>query len=48
MTVHEEVVDLVDGVLLLEHDEVLLAAARSFHLISVYFLGHNQPGIRAL
>ena len=34
--VHEEVVDLVDGVLLLEHDEVLLAATRSFHLIFVY------------
>ena len=42
---HEEVVDLVDGVFLLEHDEVL-AATRSFHLIFVYFFGHNQLGIR--
>ena len=47
MTVHEEVDDLVDRVLLLEHDEVLLAATRSFHLIFVFFFGHNQPGIRA-
>ena len=41
-----KVVDLVDGVLQLERDEVLLAATRSLHLISVYFFGHNQPGIR--
>ena len=40
-------VDLVDVVLLLEHDEVLLAATRSFHSIFVYFFCHNQPGIRA-
>ena len=40
-------VDLVDVVLLLEHDEVLLAATRSFHSIFVYFFDHNQPGIRA-
>ena len=45
-TVHEEVVDLVDEILLHEHDEVLLAAARSFHSIFVYFFGHNEPGIR--
>ena len=45
-TVHEEVDDLVD-VLLLEHDEVLLAATRSFHSFFVYFFCHNQPGIRA-
>ena len=43
---HEEVVDLVDEVLLLERDEVLLAATRSFHLIFVYFFGRNQPGTR--
>ena len=46
-TVHEEVDDLVEGVLLLEHDEVLLAATRSFHLKFVYFFGHTQTGIRA-
>ena len=46
-TVHEEIDDLVDVVRLLEHDEVLLAATRSFHSIFVYFFGHNQPGIRA-
>ena len=45
MTVHEEVDDLVDVVLLLEHDEVLLAATRSFHSIFVYFFDHNQHGI---
>ena len=45
MTVHEEVVDLVDEVLLLERDEVLLAATRSFHFIFENFFGHNQPGI---
>ena len=45
---HEEVVDLVDEVLLLERDEVLLAATRWFHLIFVYFFGHNQPGICVL
>ena len=40
ITVHEEVVDLVDEVLLLERDEVL-AAIRSFPLIFVHFFGHN-------
>ena len=44
---HEEVDDLVDVVRLLEHDEVLLSATRSFHSIFEYFFGHNQPGIRA-
>ena len=33
-------------VLLLERDEVLLAATRSFHLIFEYLIGHNHPGIR--
>ena len=47
LTVHEEVDNLVDDVLLLEHDEVLFAATRSFHFIFVNFFGHNQPGIRA-
>ena len=46
ITVHEEVVELVNGVLLLEHDEVLLAATRSFHLIFEYFFCRNRPGIR--
>ena len=46
ITVHEEVVGLVDEFLLLERDEVLLAAIRSFHFICVYFFGRNQPGIR--
>ena len=41
ITVHEEDDDLVDEVLLLERDEVLLAAIRSFHLLFVYFFGHN-------
>ena len=31
---------------MLEHDEILLAATRSFHTIFVYFFGHNEPGIR--
>ena len=39
ITVHEEVVDLVDEVLLLEPDEVLLVATRSFHSIFVYHRG---------
>ena len=46
ITVHEEVVGLVDEFLLLERDEVLLAATRSFDLIFVYFSNRNQPGIR--
>ena len=46
ITVHEEVDDLEDVILLLEHDEVLLTATRSFHSIFVYSFGHNQPGIR--
>ena len=46
MTVHEEVDDLVDVVRPLEHDEVLLAAIRSFHSIFEDFFGQNQPGIR--
>ena len=46
ITVHEKVDDLVDGVLLLEHDEVLPASTRSFQSIFVYFFGHNLPGIR--
>ena len=37
---HEEVVDLVEVVRLLdEHDEVLFFATQSFHLIFVYFFG---------
>ena len=47
MTVHEEVDDLVGVVRMLEHDEFLLSATRSFHSIFVYFFGHNRPGIRA-
>ena len=43
---NEEVDDLVVEVLLLERDEVLLAAIRSFHLIFVYFFGRNWPGVR--
>ena len=45
ITVHAEVDELVDGVLLLEHDEILLAATRSFPLIFVFSFGHNQPGV---
>ena len=41
LTVHQEVVDFVDKILLLERDEVLLAAIRSFHSICVYFFGHK-------
>ena len=40
-TVHQEVDDLVDVVLLLEHDEVLLAATRSVHSMFVYFLVYS-------
>ena len=46
ITVHEEVDDLVDVVLLLEHDEVLLLASQSFHSMFVYFFCRNRPGIR--
>ena len=48
VTVHEEVVDLVEVVRLLdEHDKFLLSATRSFQTICVYFCGDNRPGIRA-
>ena len=43
---HEEVVDLVVEVLLLERDEVLPAEIQWFHLIFENFFGRNQPGIR--
>ena len=47
ITVHEEVVDLVGGVLLLhEHDKVLLFETRSFHSTFEFFSCHNRPGIR--
>ena len=46
--IHEEVDDLVDGVLLLEHDEVLLASTRSFHSVFLYFFGRSQPAVRVL
>ena len=39
--VHEKVDDLVDVVRLLEHDEVLLAATRSYHSFLVYFFGYS-------
>ena len=45
--VHEDVVDLVEVVRLLERDEFLLSATRSFQSIFENFFGHNQPGIRA-
>ena len=45
ITVHEELVDLVDVVRLLERDEIQLAATRSFPSIFVYFFGHDRPGI---
>ena len=41
MAAHEEIDDLVDVVLQLEHNDVLLAATRSFHSIFAYFFGHN-------
>ena len=43
--VHTEIVNLVVEVFLLERNEILLAANRSFHSIMVYFF-FNQPGIR--
>ena len=47
IAVHEEVVHLVDGVLLLdEHDKFLLFLTRSFHSIFEYFFCRNRPGIR--
>ena len=48
ITVHEEVVDLVEVVHLHgEHDEVLFFfATRSFHSAFEHFFGHNRPGIR--
>ena len=48
ITVHEEVVDLVGVVRLLdEHDKVLLSVTRSFHSTFEYFFCRNRPGIRA-
>ena len=45
--VHEEVVDLVEVVRLLdEHDKVLLFETRSFHSTFEYFFCHNRPGTR--
>ena len=45
--VHEEVVDLVDVVRLLdEHDKFLLFVTRSFHSTFEYFFCRNRPGIR--
>ena len=47
ITVHEEVVDLVDVVRLLdEHDKFLLFVTRSFHSTFEYFFCRNLPGIR--
>ena len=46
-TVHEEVVDLVGVVHLLdEHDKFLLVATRSFHSTVEYFFCRNRPGTR--
>ena len=48
ITVHEEVVDLVGVVRLLdEHDKVLLSVTWSFHSTFQYFFCRNRPGIRA-
>ena len=45
--VHEEVVDLVEVVRLLdEHDRVLLFETRSLHSTFEYFFCHNRPGTR--
>ena len=45
--VHEEVVDLVEVVSLLdEHDKFLLFETRSFHSTFEFFFCHNQPGTR--
>ena len=47
ITVHEEVVDLVEVVRLLdEHDKFLLFETRSFHSTCEFFC-HNRPGVRA-
>ena len=47
ITVHEEVVDPVDVVRLLdEHDKFLLLVTRSFHATFEYFFCRNRPGIR--
>ena len=44
---HEEVVDLVEVVRLLdEHDKFLLFETRTFHSTFEYFLCHYRPGIR--
>ena len=43
---HEEVVDLVVEVILLERDEVLPVEIQQFHLIFVYFFGHKRLEIR--
>ena len=46
-TVHEDVVDLVGVVLLLdEHDKVLLFVTRSFRSTFEYYFCRNRPGIR--
>ena len=47
ITVHEEVVDLVEVVRLPdEHDKFFLSETRSFHSTFEYFFCHNRPGIR--
>ena len=46
ITVHEENVDLVDVVLLLEHDEILLLLTKLCHSTFEHFFGHNHPGTR--
>ena len=41
----KKLVHLVVEVVQLERNEVLPPEIRSFHLIFVYFFGHNQSGI---
>ena len=44
--VHDEVDDLVVVVRLLEHNEVLFSATRSFHSTFEHLFCHNRPGVR--
>ena len=47
ITVHEEVVDLVEVVRLHdEHDKFLLSVSGSFHSDFLFFFSHYRPGIR--
>ena len=48
IVVHEEVVDPVEVVRLLDEHDKFLLETRSFHSTFEYFLPENRPGIRVI